>query len=325
MSKGVTVQGYYFICSWSPPLHLLLGSFFPALKPSETVFKVVFWLGYFNSCINPMIYPCSSKEFQRAFTRLLRCQCNQKQRVLRRFYDQRWRTAVKGMTRDQRGDYTPGYAVHEPCGGSLMHKRKRCSLAFKQWSLFPPLQKSSFQFKEKVNNLSNKFKGGTGKGGTPGTGRPDTVDTVSMGIYNSCEQSSYQFYDLAECHGLKETDIWASLESLLFIFKGPYWTNMEERLWWSTIECSKNVWNQILTEAENKNHKTWSKPMPLWRGFYFDGTSCALLKTKFQMWQKSLDILMHHASTSDNPVLWRRYWTQMRIIIIIITMLCVFW
>uniref|UniRef100_A0A672Y3R6 Adrenoceptor alpha 1D n=1 Tax=Sphaeramia orbicularis TaxID=375764 RepID=A0A672Y3R6_9TELE len=57
-------------------------SFFPALKPSETVFKVVFWLGYFNSCINPMIYPCSSKEFQRAFTRLLRCQCHQRRRVL---------------------------------------------------------------------------------------------------------------------------------------------------------------------------------------------------------------------------------------------------
>lgn len=37
-------------------------------------------------------------------------------------------------------------------------------------------------------------------------GRIDIVDTVSMGIYN-CEQSSYQFYDLADCYGLKETDI----------------------------------------------------------------------------------------------------------------------
>ncbi|XP_022071754.1 alpha-1D adrenergic receptor [Acanthochromis polyacanthus] len=201
------VVGMFILC-WLPFFFFLpMGSFFPALKPSETVFKVIFWLGYFNSCINPIIYPCSSKEFQRAFTRLLRCQCHQKRRVLRRFYDQRWRSAVKGMTRDQRGDYKPGYIVHESYGSSLLQKGKGRSLGFKRWSLFPPLQKSSFQLKEKVNNLSNKIKGGTGKGSTPAVSRIETVDTVSMGIYNSCEQSSYQFYDLAECYGLKETDI----------------------------------------------------------------------------------------------------------------------
>ncbi|XP_049901419.1 alpha-1D adrenergic receptor [Epinephelus moara] len=201
------VVGMFILC-WLPFFFFLpMGAFFPALKPSKTVFKVIFWLGYFNSCINPMIYPCSSKEFQRAFTRLFRCQCHQRKRVLRRFYDQRWRTAVKGMTRDQRGDCKPGYSAHESCGSSLLHKRKGRSLSFKRWSLFPPLQKSSFQLKEKVNNLSNKIKGGPGKGTTPSVGRIDIVDTVSMGIYNSCEQSSYQFYDLADCYGLKETDI----------------------------------------------------------------------------------------------------------------------
>ncbi|XP_040893066.1 alpha-1D adrenergic receptor [Toxotes jaculatrix] len=201
------VVGMFILC-WLPFFFFLpLGSFFPALKPSDTVFKVVFWLGYFNSCINPMIYPCSSKEFQRAFTRLLRCQCHQRRRVLRRFYDQRWRTAVKGMTRDQKADYKTGYAVRESCGSSLLYKGKGRSLGFNRWSLFPPLQKSSFQLKEKVNNLSNKIKGGTGKGTTPAVGRIDIVDTVSMGIYSSCEQNSYQFYDLADCYGLKETDI----------------------------------------------------------------------------------------------------------------------
>ncbi|XP_072241179.1 alpha-1D adrenergic receptor isoform X2 [Leuresthes tenuis] len=201
------VVGMFILC-WLPFFFFLpLGSFFPALKPSETVFKVVFWLGYFNSCINPMIYPCSSKEFQRAFTRLLRCQCHQKRRVLRRFYDQRWRTAVKERARDQRGNYTPGYSMHESWGSSWLHKRKGCSIGLKRWSLFPPLQKSSFHFREKVNNLSNKIKGGTGKSTTVSVGLSDTVDTVSMGICNSCEQNSYQFYDLAECYGLKETDI----------------------------------------------------------------------------------------------------------------------
>uniref|UniRef100_A0A1A7XPG0 Alpha-1D adrenergic receptor n=1 Tax=Iconisemion striatum TaxID=60296 RepID=A0A1A7XPG0_9TELE len=201
------VVGMFILC-WLPFFFFLpLGSLFPSLKPSETVFKVIFWLGYFNSCINPIIYPCSSKEFQRAFTRLLRCQCRQKRRVLRRFYDQRWRTAVKGKMVDQRGDYNAGLAVRESCGSSLLHKRKRCSLDLKRWSLFPPLQKSSFQFKEKVNNLSNKIKGGAGKVTTPALGRTDTVDTVSMGIYSSCEPSSFQFYDLPDCYGLKETDI----------------------------------------------------------------------------------------------------------------------
>ncbi|XP_076001703.1 alpha-1A adrenergic receptor [Genypterus blacodes] len=200
------VVGMFILC-WLPFFFILpLGSFFPALKPSENVFKVIFWLGYFNSCINPMIYPCSSKEFQRAFTRLLRCQCHQRRRVLRRFYDQRWRSAVKGMTREHRGDYKPGFAVHESFDNSLLQKGKGHSLSFKRWNLFQPLQKSSFQLKEKVNNLSNKIKGGTGKGTTPAVSRTD-IDTVSMGIFNACEQSNYQFYDLTECYGLKETDI----------------------------------------------------------------------------------------------------------------------
>lgn len=44
------------------------------------MFKVVFWLGYFNSCLNPIIYPCSSKEFKRAFLRILGCECRARRR-----------------------------------------------------------------------------------------------------------------------------------------------------------------------------------------------------------------------------------------------------
>ncbi|MBW03148.1 Alpha-1A adrenergic receptor, partial [Eschrichtius robustus] len=51
------------------------GSFFPDFRPSETVFKIAFWLGYLNSCINPIIYPCSSQEFKKAFQNVLRIQC----------------------------------------------------------------------------------------------------------------------------------------------------------------------------------------------------------------------------------------------------------
>lgn len=40
------------------------GSFSSSLRPPETFFKVIFWLGYFNSCLNPIIYPCYSREFK---------------------------------------------------------------------------------------------------------------------------------------------------------------------------------------------------------------------------------------------------------------------
>lgn len=201
------LAGWFLIQYWHSCTLPSTGSFFPALKPSETVFKVIFWLGYFNSCINPMIYPCSSKEFQRAFTRLLRCQCHHRRRVLRRFYNQRWRTAARGSARDRREDRQLGGAGNESCGSSLLHKGRGHPLNLKKWSLLQPLQKSSVQLKEKVTDLSNKFKGGAGKCAAPAVGQFDRVDTVSMGIYHSCEAHSYPFYDLSDCYGLKETDI----------------------------------------------------------------------------------------------------------------------
>ncbi|XP_075715988.1 alpha-1B adrenergic receptor [Rhinoderma darwinii] len=67
------VVGLFILC-WLPFFTALpLGSIFKALEPPLTVHKVTFWLGYFNSCLNPVIYPCSSKEFKRAFIRILRC------------------------------------------------------------------------------------------------------------------------------------------------------------------------------------------------------------------------------------------------------------
>uniref|UniRef100_G3UMP0 Alpha-1B adrenergic receptor n=1 Tax=Loxodonta africana TaxID=9785 RepID=G3UMP0_LOXAF len=69
------VVGMFILC-WLPFfIALPLGSLFSTLKPPDAVFKVVVWLGYFNSCLNPIIYPCSSKEFKRAFMRILGCQC----------------------------------------------------------------------------------------------------------------------------------------------------------------------------------------------------------------------------------------------------------
>ncbi|KAM9511957.1 alpha-1A adrenergic receptor-like [Salvelinus alpinus] len=76
---GVVV-GMFTLC-WLPFfLALPIGSFNPDFRPPETLFKVIFWLGYFNSCLNPIIYPCYSREFKLAFIRILRCQCHHRRR-----------------------------------------------------------------------------------------------------------------------------------------------------------------------------------------------------------------------------------------------------
>uniref|UniRef100_A0A8C1TPN3 Adrenoceptor alpha 1Ba n=1 Tax=Cyprinus carpio TaxID=7962 RepID=A0A8C1TPN3_CYPCA len=89
---GVVV-GMFILC-WLPFfLALPIGSFNTSLRPPETFFKVIFWLGYFNSCLNPIIYPCYSREFKQAFIRILRCQCQQRKQQGWRAYNYRVQTA----------------------------------------------------------------------------------------------------------------------------------------------------------------------------------------------------------------------------------------
>ncbi|XP_049909207.1 alpha-1A adrenergic receptor [Epinephelus moara] len=69
------VVGCFILC-WLPFFLVLpIGSIFPSCKPSETIFKITFWLGYLNSCINPIIYPCFSQEFKKAFHNVLHGHC----------------------------------------------------------------------------------------------------------------------------------------------------------------------------------------------------------------------------------------------------------
>jgi adrenergic receptor alpha-1A len=88
---------WFWLASWLAnhicSLCSLSGSFFPNFKPPETVFKIVFWLGYLNSCINPIIYPCSSQEFKKAFQNVLRIQC---------------------LRRRQSSKHALGYTLHPP-------------------------------------------------------------------------------------------------------------------------------------------------------------------------------------------------------------------
>lgn len=85
---GVVV-GMFTLC-WLPFfLALPIGSFNVNLRPPDVLFKVIFWLGYFNSCLNPIIYPCYNREFKLAFIRILKCQCHQRKRPGWRAYNYR--------------------------------------------------------------------------------------------------------------------------------------------------------------------------------------------------------------------------------------------
>ncbi|XP_019720840.1 alpha-1A adrenergic receptor-like, partial [Hippocampus comes] len=85
---GVVV-GMFILC-WLPFfLALPISSFNRNLRPPETFFKVIFWLGYFNSCLNPIIYPCYSREFKQAFIRILRCRWKRKRQGWQAYYNYR--------------------------------------------------------------------------------------------------------------------------------------------------------------------------------------------------------------------------------------------
>uniref|UniRef100_A0A8D0DWJ9 Alpha-1D adrenergic receptor n=1 Tax=Salvator merianae TaxID=96440 RepID=A0A8D0DWJ9_SALMN len=205
------VVGVFILC-WLPFFFVLFfGSFFPSLKPTGTAFKVIFWLGYFNSCVNPIIYPCSSKEFKRAFTRLLMCQCRRRKRPIWRVYDNHWRGASVNGGFSQDSEREPRSRMSTLSGSfRLNSSSKRRTLNFKRWRMLSPFQKPATQLKEKMNSLSQKIRGGSLKGGTVASYKTE-VESVSIGISNEfMECIDCQMYDDltdSESCGLKETDI----------------------------------------------------------------------------------------------------------------------
>ncbi|XP_023034367.2 dopamine receptor 2 isoform X2 [Drosophila willistoni] len=69
------VMGVFIVC-WLPffVVNLLSGFCMECIEHEEIVSAIVTWLGWINSCMNPVIYACWSRDFRRAFVRLL-CMC----------------------------------------------------------------------------------------------------------------------------------------------------------------------------------------------------------------------------------------------------------
>uniref|UniRef100_T1J0Y1 G-protein coupled receptors family 1 profile domain-containing protein n=1 Tax=Strigamia maritima TaxID=126957 RepID=T1J0Y1_STRMM len=55
-------------------------SFCSSCYVPDSLFQIFFWLGYCNSCLNPIIYAKSSRDFKRAFKRILRCRLSRQSR-----------------------------------------------------------------------------------------------------------------------------------------------------------------------------------------------------------------------------------------------------
>nr|APC23842.1 alpha-1 adrenergic receptor [Platynereis dumerilii] len=75
------VVGVFILC-WFPFFFILpLEALCEDCHIPGWLFKIIFWLGYCNSMMNPIIYACSSREFKRAFIRILRCQWRRRPRT----------------------------------------------------------------------------------------------------------------------------------------------------------------------------------------------------------------------------------------------------
>ncbi|XP_077448510.1 alpha-1A adrenergic receptor-like [Stigmatopora argus] len=125
---GVVV-GMFILC-WLPFfLALPIISFNRNLRPPETFFNVIFWLGYFNSCLNPIIYPCYSREFKQAFGRILRCRWKRKRQGWQAYYNYRCQKGSNNSSYLNGSQQTLSSISHSP----------RCVAP----KLLPPLRTSS--------------------------------------------------------------------------------------------------------------------------------------------------------------------------------------
>lgn len=174
--------------------------------------------------MNPLIYPCSSREFKRAFLRLLRCQCRRRRRrrPLWRVYGHHWR----GSTGGPRPDFAPGRDAAPP-GAPLaltapsapgspgapeaqapVAGRRKPPCNFREWRLLGPFRRPTTQLRAKVSSLSHKIRAGSAQRAEAASTVRAEVEAVSLGVpQDVAEGATCQAYELADYGNLRETDI----------------------------------------------------------------------------------------------------------------------
>ncbi|XP_038064379.1 alpha-1A adrenergic receptor-like [Patiria miniata] len=92
------VVGVFIIC-WLPFFFFLpLTSVCQSCKLPDVVFTFFFWLGYCNSCVNPVIYAMSNLTFRKAFRKIITCWYCKDHRGLRRTLGSRRSSNVSRLT-----------------------------------------------------------------------------------------------------------------------------------------------------------------------------------------------------------------------------------
>ncbi|XP_053572139.1 alpha-1A adrenergic receptor [Bombina bombina] len=132
------VVGCFVLC-WLPFFLVMpIGAVYPSAMPSETIFKITFWLGYFNSCINPVIYPCSSPEFRKAFQNILHARCSHRRQAASKY--------PSGFLLNSpvpRGADEQKHVVRIPVGSGESFYRISNSDGVCEWKYFSPLPSPS--------------------------------------------------------------------------------------------------------------------------------------------------------------------------------------
>ena len=72
-----------FVGCWLPFFAVYPVSLLTGMEVPEPLFAVIFWLGYCNSALNPIIYTVFNRDFRRAFRKLLSCKRNCDHKVRR--------------------------------------------------------------------------------------------------------------------------------------------------------------------------------------------------------------------------------------------------
>ncbi|XP_008516965.1 histamine H4 receptor isoform X1 [Equus przewalskii] len=80
LAKSLAILLAVFVVCWAPySLFTIVHSTYPSdQRPATIWYEIAFWLQWFNSFINPFLYPLCHKSFQRAFLKLF---CRKKQPI----------------------------------------------------------------------------------------------------------------------------------------------------------------------------------------------------------------------------------------------------
>ena len=71
--RRIQLQFPVFICFFFSPSSVPTASVCRSCKVPDVMFTFFFWLGYCNSCVNPIIYAAKHPQFKKVMRHLLRC------------------------------------------------------------------------------------------------------------------------------------------------------------------------------------------------------------------------------------------------------------